>query len=324
MGLYVLRRLLASIPVLIAASFLTFTFVAAASDPLAQIEQQRNVNFAAIDRVKEEKHLEDPFIVRYGYWVRDAVTNSFGTTLLGDRPIWPELKRVLGNTLQWVFFAEMLAGLTASAIGVYSAVRQYSMFDYATTGLSFLGLAFPVFWLALMLQIIVTTIYTKWGIRVAYTAQLSSVDPGGGIHFVFDRIQHLVLPWLTLMVVNIAAYTRFLRSSMLEVINSDYVRTARAKGIMERRVVLKHAFRNALIPLTTLVALNFGALIGGAVVTETIFALDGMGLYFVTALGAGDPYPIMAWLMITATMIVLANLAADVLLGYLDPRIRLH
>jgi peptide/nickel transport system permease protein len=324
MALYVLRRLLASIPVLIAASFLTFTFVAAASDPLAQIEQQRNVNFAAIERVKQEKHLEDPFIVRYGYWVRDAVTNSFGTTLLGDRPIWPELKRVLGNTLQLVFFAEMLAVLTAIGIGVYSAVRQYSMFDYATTGLSFLGLAFPVFWLALMLQIIVTTIYTKWGIRVAYTAQLSSVDPGGGIHFVFDRIQHLVLPWLTLMVVNIAAYTRFLRSSMLEVINSDYVRTARAKGIMERRVVLKHAFRNALIPLTTLVALNFGALIGGAVVTETIFALDGMGLYFITALGAGDPYPIMAWLMITATMIVLANLAADVLLGYLDPRIRLQ
>jgi peptide/nickel transport system permease protein len=324
MGLYVLRRLLASIPVLIAASFLTFTFVTAASDPFAQLEQQRNVNFVAIEKVKKEKHLEDPFVVRYGYWVRDAVTNRFGTTMLGDRPIWPELKRVVGNTLQLVFFAEMLAVLTAIAIGVYSAVRQYSMFDYATTGLSFLGLAFPVFWLALMLQIIVTTIYTKWGIRVAYTAQLSSVDPGGGIHFVFDRIQHLVLPWLTLMVVNIAAYTRFLRSSMLEVINSDYVRTARAKGIMERRVVLKHAFRNALIPLTTLVALNFGALIGGAVVTETIFALDGMGLYFVTALGAGDPYPIMAWLMITATMIVLANLAADVLLGYLDPRIRLH
>ena len=110
---------------------------------------------------------------------------------------------------------------------------------------------------------------------------------------------------------------------MLEVINSDYVRTARAKGIYERRVVLKHAFRNALIPLTTLVALNFGALIGGAVVTETIFALDGMGLYFINALGAGDPYPIMAWLMVTATMIIVANLLADIALGYLDPRIRM-
>ena len=324
MWLYVVRRLLASIPVLIAASFLTFTFVAASSDPLAQLRQQRNVNFVAIEKVKQEKHLEDPFVVRYGYWVRDAVTNRFGTTLLGDRPIWPELKRVMGNTLQLVFVAEALAVLLAIAIGVYSAVRQYSVFDYTTTGLSFLGLAFPVFWLALMLQIIVTTIYTKWGVRVAYTAQLGSVDPGGGMHFFADRFQHLILPWLTLMVVNIAAYTRFLRSSMLEVISSDYVRTARAKGIMERRVVMKHAFRNALIPLTTLVALNFGALIGGSIVVETIFALDGMGLYFINALGAGDPYPIMAWLMITATMIIVFNLLADILLGYLDPRVRLQ
>jgi peptide/nickel transport system permease protein len=324
MALYVVRRLLAAIPVLIATSFLTFTFVAASSDPLAQLEMARNVNFAAIEKVKREKHLEDPFVVRYAYWVRDAVTNKFGTTLLGDRPIWPELKRVIGNTVQLVFFAELLAVLLAICIGVYAAVRQYSMFDYATTGLSFLGLAFPVFWLALMLQIIVTTIYVKWDVRLFYTAQLSSVDAGSGLGFVLDRVQHLVLPWMTLMVVNIAAYTRFLRSSMLEVITSDYVRTARAKGILERRVVIKHAFRNALIPLTTLVALNFGALIGGAVVTETIFALDGMGLYFINALGAGDPYPIMAWLMVTATMIILANLAADVLLGWLDPRIRLH
>jgi peptide/nickel transport system permease protein len=324
MALYVVRRLLAAIPVLIATSFLTFTFVAASSDPLAQLEMARNVNFTAIEKVKREKHLEDPFVVRYAYWVRDAVTNKFGTTLLGDRPIWPELKRVIGNTVQLVFFAELLAVLLAICIGVYAAVRQYSMFDYATTGLSFLGLAFPVFWLALMLQIIVTTIYVKWDVRLFYTAQLSSVDAGSGVGFVLDRVQHLVLPWMTLMVVNIAAYTRFLRSSMLEVITSDYVRTARAKGILERRVVIKHAFRNALIPLTTLVALNFGALIGGAVVTETIFALDGMGLYFINALGAGDPYPIMAWLMVTATMIILANLAADVLLGWLDPRIRLH
>jgi peptide/nickel transport system permease protein len=324
MWLYVVRRLLASIPVLIAASFLTFTFVAAASDPLAQLRQQRNVNFVAIEKVKQEKHLEDPFIIRYGYWARDAVTSRFGTTLLGDRPIWPELKRVMGNTLQLVIVAEALAVLIAIAIGVYSAVRQYSVFDYTTTGLSFLGLAFPVFWLALMLQIIVTTIFTKYGVRVAYTAQLGSVDPGGGVHFFADRIQHLILPWLTLMVVNIAAYTRFLRSSMLEVIHSDYVRTARAKGILERRVVMRHAFRNALIPLTTLVALNFGALIGGSIVVETIFALDGMGLYFINALGAGDPYPIMAWLMITATMIIVFNLLADILLGYLDPRVRLH
>jgi peptide/nickel transport system permease protein len=124
------------------------------------------------------------------------------------------------------------------------------------------------------------------------------------------------------MVVSIAGYSRYMRASMLEVVNSDYVRTARAKGLIERRVVMKHAFRNALIPLVTLVALNFGVLLGGAVVTETIFALDGMGRYFINALGAGDPYPIMAWLMITAVMIIIGNLLADILYGYLDPRIR--
>jgi peptide/nickel transport system permease protein len=321
---YVIRRLLYSIPVLIAASFLTFTFVVLSSDPFAVLEQNRNVSFETIARVKEEKHMNDPFIVRYVYWVEDAVTEQFGTTLLGDRPIWPDIRRVMGNTLQLVLVAEILAVLIAIAVGVYSAIRQYSAFDYTVTGFSFLGLALPVFWLALILQVVVTNIYLNTGQRIFYTAGLQSDDPGGGLSTLVDRAQHLALPWITLMVVSVAAYSRYMRASMLEVINSDYVRTARAKGLVERRVVMKHAFRNALIPLVTLVALNFGTLLGGAVVTETIFALDGMGRYFINALGAGDPYPIMAWLMITATMIVLANLAADVLLGYLDPRIRLQ
>jgi peptide/nickel transport system permease protein len=124
------------------------------------------------------------------------------------------------------------------------------------------------------------------------------------------------------VVVNVAGYSRYMRASMLEVINSDYVRTARAKGLTERRTIMKHAFRNALIPLTTLVALDLGLLFGGAIITETIFALDGMGLYFIHALDDGDPYPLMAWLMITAVMIVIGNLVADIVYGFLDPRIR--
>jgi peptide/nickel transport system permease protein len=319
---YVIRRLLYSIPVLIAASFLTFTFVVLSSDPFAVLEQNRNVSFETIARVKEEKHMNDPFIVRYVYWVEDAVTEQFGTTLLGDRPIWPDIRRVMGNTLQLVLVAEILAVLIAIAVGVYSAIRQYSAFDYTVTGFSFLGLALPVFWLALILQVVVTNIYLNTGHRIVYTAGLQSDDPGGGLSTLVDRAQHLALPWITLMVVSVAAYSRYMRASMLEVINSDYVRTARAKGLVERRVVMKHAFRNALIPLVTLVALNFGTLLGGAVVTETIFALDGMGRYFINALGAGDPYPIMAWLMITAVMIIIGNLLADILYGYLDPRIR--
>jgi peptide/nickel transport system permease protein len=320
---YVIQRVLASIPVLIAVSFLTFSFVVLTSDPLAQLRQNRNLSFETVEKVKQEKHLEEPFVFRYGYWVKDAVTERFGTTILGDRPIWPELKRVLGNTLQLVVVAEILALLLGIGIGVYSAVRQYSTFDYVATSASFLGLAFPLFWLALMLQILVTNIYVDWDVRLFYTAQLSSSDPGSGAHFVLDRIQHLALPWLTLMVVNIAVYSRFTRAAMLEVFGSDYVRTARGKGVAERRVVMKHTLRNALIPVIVLAGLNFGALLGGSIVAETIFALDGMGLYFINALGTGDPYPIMAWLMVTAVMIIVANLIADIALSLLDPRVRL-
>ena len=153
-----------------------------------------------------------------------------------------------------------------------------------------------------------------WEVRVA-----CSTDPD---NFLLDRIQHLALPVIVLAVASIAQYSRYMRAAMLEVINSDYVRTARAKGLNERSVVMKHAFRNALIPLATVVALNLGTVLGGAVVTETVFSLDGMGLYFIRNLVEGDPYPVMAWLMITSVMIVFFNLVADVVYGYLDPRVR--
>jgi peptide/nickel transport system permease protein len=319
---YIVRRLLYSIPVLVAASFLIFTFTVTTSDPLSNLRMNRNVNENAIALIEKEKHLDRPVIVRYGLWVRDAVTNKFGTTIFGDRPIWDDIKRVVPNTMQLLLTAEIFSVLFAVALGVYTAIRQYSVFDYLTTSFSFLGLAVPVFWLALILQVVFTNIYLKWDIRVVYTAQLSSVDPGTGIHFLLDRIQHLVLPVTTLVVVNVAGYSRYMRASMLEVINSDYVRTARAKGLTERRTIMKHAFRNALIPLTTLVALDLGLLFGGAIITETIFALDGMGLYFIHALAEGDPYPLMAWLMIVAVMIVIGNLLADIVYGFLDPRIR--
>jgi peptide/nickel transport system permease protein len=321
---YVVRRLLYSIPVLVAASFLIFTFTVTTADPLSELRQVRNVNEHAIALITKEKHLDEPVLVRYGYWVKDAVTNQFGTTIFGDRPIWDDLKRVIPHTLQLVVSAEIIAILLAISIGIYSAIRQYSVFDYLATSVSFLALAIPGFWLALILQVVFTNIFLKWDVRIFYTAQLSSVDPGHGLHFLLDRIQHLALPVATLALIQVATYSRFMRASMLEVINSDYVRTARAKGVTEGRTIMRHAFRNALIPLTTLVGLNLGGLIGGAVITETIFALDGMGLYFFNSLADGDPYPLMAWLMITAVMIVLGNLLADVVYGYLDPRIRLE
>jgi peptide/nickel transport system permease protein len=316
---YVVRRLLYLIPVLFATSLIIFTFVSVSGDPLGQVRQIPNVSQVTIDNIIEENHLDRPLLVQYGYWVKEAVTHKFGNTLLSDEPIWPDLKRVLGNTLQLIILAEIFSVMFAITVGVISAVKQYSIFDYGSTTLSFVGFSTPVFWFALILQIIFTNIYLNYGVRIFYTAQLSSPDPG---NFWIDRLQHLALPVITLTVLGIAQFSRYMRASMLEVINSDYVRTARAKGLLERNVIMKHAFRNALIPLVTVVALDFGGLFSGAFATETVFALDGMGLYFLHALSDRDVYPLMAWLMVTSIIVVLFNLLADIIYGWLDPRIR--
>ena len=319
---YIIRRLLYSAVVLVLASFLVFTFVTVSGDPLAGLRISPNVSEQTVQNVIDRKHLDDPIPKRYLYWIQDAVTNQFGSTLLDNRPILPELWRVMKNTLQLVLVAQILIVFFAVLIGVYSAIRQYSGFDYTMTTFSFLGLATPVFWLALMAQVAVVQLYERTGHRLFPIANLNSVDPGTGLDFWVDRAHHLVLPVVVLMVAGIAGYSRYMRAAMLEVINSDYVRTARAKGLSERRVTMKHALRNALIPLVTLVALDFGTILGGVVVTETVFSLDGMGLYFINALFTNDPYPVMAWLMVVATMIIVFNLIADIAYGLLDPRVR--
>lgn len=316
---YVIRRVLYMIPVLFATSLIIFVFVSISGDPLGQVRQIPRVSQQTIDTIIERNNLDEPLLVQYGYWVKEAVTNKFGNTLLSDEPIWPDLKRVLGNTLQLIVLAEILAVTIAIGVGVVSAVKQYSIFDYGATTLSFVGFSTPVFWFALILQVIFTNIYLNYGVRIFYTAQLSSPNAA---NFWIDRLQHLALPVITLTVLGVAQFSRYMRASMLEVINSDYVRTARAKGLMERRVIMKHAFRNALIPLVTVVALDFGGLFSGAFATESVFALDGMGLYFLRALSARDVYPVMAWLMVTSLIVVVFNLIADLIYGWLDPRIR--
>jgi peptide/nickel transport system permease protein len=321
---YVVRRLLYSVVVLFAASVIVFWGINKVTSPIGFLQMQPGYSQQTIDNIIERKHLDAPMYERYGYWVKDMFTDKFGTETVSDLPIWPDLKRAFAHTLQLVVAAELLAILLAVGIGVYAALRQYSVFDYAATTFSFVGLAMPVFWLALMLQILFVNIYLWTDVRIFYVANLNSVDPGTGIHFVLDRAQHLALPVIVLAMANIAAYSRFMRAAMLEVVNTDYIRTARAKGLNERRVTMKHAFRNALIPLVTVVALNFGGLLSGVIVTETVFALDGMGLYFLTHLNAGDPYPVMAFLMLTAVIVVVFNMIADLAYGWLDPRVRLE
>jgi peptide/nickel transport system permease protein len=295
---YVARRILFSIPVLFATSFLVFTLASALGDPLYVLRQNPLASKVTIAHIAAAKHLNDPIPLRYLYWLKDVFTKGFGEPLLAHHPIWRDLVRVLPHTIQLVASSELVALAVGVAIGIYAAIRQYSFFDYAATTLSFLGFSMPVFWLALMLQVLFTNLFLKTHVRIFYTSGLSSVPTPHGAMFVIDRIQHLALPVMVLSTLSIALHSRFMRAALLDVVNSDYVRTARAKGLAERRVVLRHAVRNALTPVVTVSALNLGGLLGGAIVTETIFQLDGMGPYFIQNLNNGDVYPVMAWLMV--------------------------
>lgn len=319
MGTFIARRLLYSIPVLLAATILVFFGMSLVTDPISQIRLTPNVSQVTVQNIIDRKHLDDPMIVQYGFWLKDVFFNQFGSTALGDRQIWPDLSRSIGNTLQLVFISELIAVVLAVILGVFSAKKQYSFFDYATTTVSFFGFSVPIFWFALILQALATTFFLKTGIRLVYTFGISSFAPENAL---LDRIQHMVLPIVTLSYVSIATYSRYQRASMLEVLHSDYIRTARAKGVKERVIILKHALRNALIPVVTIAALSFGAVLGGAVITETIFAWPGMGKLFIDALVRGEVYTLMAWLMVTAVAVIIANLVADIIYGWLDPRIR--
>jgi peptide/nickel transport system permease protein len=316
---YIARRVLYSVPVLIISTFLSFTFVSLAGDPTADIRSNPQFSMITLNNLQHKYHLDEPIPIRYGYWVKDIFTNQLGVSLKTSQPIWPDIKRTMGHTAQFIVIAEILAMILGVTIGIFSAIRQYSLFDYFFTSVSFLGYAMPTFWLALLLQILFVNIYLKWDVRIFYTSGLNSVDQGT---WTLDRLQHLGLPIITLTIISFALYSRYMRASMLDVINTDYVRTARAKGLPELRVIMRHVFRNALIPIVTIAALNFGGLLGGAIVTETIFSLDGMGYYFIQKLGQLDLYAVMAYLVVTSSIIIFFNLVADILYGYLDPRIR--
>ena len=232
-------------------------------------------------------------------------------------------------TLRLILIAQFLAVILGLTVGVISAVRQYSAFDYAATGLSFLFFAMPVFWFAVLLKefgaIRLNDQLESWG----FSRWIGTVGPqtpnfaGSFWARMGDYAGHMILPIITLTLISYAGYSRFTRASMLDTMSSDYVRTAKAKGLSSRRVILRHGFRNALIPVTTIVALDFGALLGGAIITESVFAWQGMGKFLVDAITKIDPNKAMAWFMVTAVLVVVFNIVADIAYAYLDPRIRL-
>ncbi|MGQ0825824.1 MAG: ABC transporter permease [Actinomycetota bacterium] len=321
MLIYILRRVLYSIPILIIATFLVFVMVAATFDPTTKFAQSQNRE-RLVSEFKEEHGLNRPLVVQYGDWLSDAVRGDFGESYRRESPVADEVKPALWNTMQLAFFGVLVSSLLAVAVGVFSAVRQYSVGDYVLTGLAFAGIALPTFWFGLIAYDFAIKL-ARWfndGEPVLYGLGLHSSGEKG---FNPDYLRHLVLPVTTLTVQIIASWSRFQRAAMLDVLGSDYVRTARAKGVPRRQVVTRHALRNALIPLVTIMALDIGALFGGLVITEQLFSIPGMGRLFVRSLGDGDVPIVLAWLLIASTFIILFNLLADLLYSVLDPRIRL-
>ena len=317
---FVVRRVAYSIPVLLIASVLVFGFVRATTDPLARLRQGSR-DPQAVPRERARLGLDKPLPTQYWKWLSGFVRGKWGDSFVSRRSATQEIRAKLWNTLQLIIWGILLSALVAIGIGVYSASRQYSVLDYTFTGLSFLGLSMPVFWFALMaIQFLVYEPRQIFHLDqpILYSVGLHSATPQP-----FDYVRHLALPVLTLSVQLVAGWSRYQRSSMLDVMSSDYIRTARAKGLPRRKVLLKHGLRNALIPLTTVMAIDIGALFGGLIITEKIFAWPGMGKLFIDALVDGDTNILLPWVMVTAVFIIGFNLLADILYGVLDPRIRL-
>ncbi|MFP5376173.1 MAG: ABC transporter permease [Acidimicrobiia bacterium] len=320
---FTLRRLAISIPVVIASSFIVFVLVATAGgDPLGDLRLRPGVSEATIELRRQQLNLDKPVLERYGIWVKGVVKGDLGRSVTNEE-VRPLLWRRLGVTMRLVVFATMISVVLAVVIGLVSAVKQYSKFDYAATFFAFVFFSMPVFWLAAVLRDVGIRVNNALGERVLFVVGEQTQNLQAGFFGTWaDRIGHLVLPGLTLVLIQMAAWSRFQRGSTLEVLNADYMRTARAKGLSGARVLFRHGLRNAMIPVITVVAIDFGLILGGAVITETVFGWSGMGRLLVDALKVKDVNVVQAWLLVTAVMVVVFNLIADILYGFLDPRIR--
>ncbi|MGD2045600.1 MAG: ABC transporter permease [Gemmatimonadota bacterium] len=320
---YAIRRLLFSIPVLLLSSILVFTVVHATADPLAMMRSNPRVSQEDVMRVRQQLGLDRSGPAQYVSWLSHFVRGDWGTSLITGASVGSEIRSALVNSAVLGIAGIVVSLLFGVTIGVLSALRQYSTFDNVATGGAFLGLSIPNFWFALMLQIVFGLYLTRWfnlSEPIVFTAGMTS--PGStGFHPV-DLLRHLALPALVLSVQIVAIYSRYTRASMLEVLHADYLRTARAKGLKERRVIFHHALRNALIPLTTQLGIDVGAMAAGLIITEQIFQWPGMGRFFITAMNNGDYPQILPWLMITVTFVIVFNLLADITYAILDPRIR--
>lgn len=319
MLVFVIRRVLISIPVLIASTILTFVIVKLTGDPLTYLKQRHPLPPKAFIQAEEHRlWLDRSWPAQYWHWISNLVLHwNWGQPVQGHDNVASDVFTALWVTMRLVLVAVLIALILAVVTGVISAVKQYSLTDYTTTFLGFIFLSMPTFWFALLLK--------QGGVwfngKVNSQVFLTLGEPDNWLS-PKSLVAQLLLPTITLGLVGYASWSRFTRASMLEVLNSDYVRLARSKGLPPRTVLIRHALRTALIPLATVTALDIAALLGGAIITEYVFQWHGMGNLFVTSLYNLDFNVMLGWLLITAVIVIAFNLIADILYGVLDPRIR--
>jgi peptide/nickel transport system permease protein len=329
MGGYILRRVLWAIPLLFFVSVVVYGLLELSpGGPTAMyLRRGGGISPEDIARMEAALGLNDPFYLKYLRWLGRVLQGDFGMAVTTSRPVSAEIMDRLPNTLYLMAVAWAVSILVAVPIGILSAVKQYSKFDHFVTALTFVGQSIPSYFLGLILLLI-------FYMRLDNPFTGDPLLPSGGVKtigadlsgwdMIWDRIRHLILPVAMLTATWIAWYSRFLRASMLETIHLDYVRTARAKGVRERAVILRHAFRNAAIPLVTIMALDLPLLFAGALYAEVIFSWPGMGRLFFQAAERRDYGLLMAIVMITSFLIIVGNLLADIAYRLLDPRIKLR
>jgi peptide/nickel transport system permease protein len=316
---YTLRRLVQTIPLLLIISIVGFALIQATGDPLAAFTVDASLSSEDLARLRAHYGLDKPLPIQYINWLKNMLAGDWGTSYHTREPVIQMVLGRLPNTLVLVGISYVMTLSLAIVLGIVSAVRQYSWVDHTITGGSFVGLAMPSFWLGLMLIVLFSVRFRAWGLPYFPVGGMYDHRVGFSIP---QLLWHAVLPAFTLSLVMIARYTRYIRASMLEQIQQDYVRTARSKGLRERTLWVRHAFKNALLPLITLIGLDIPVLLSGTIVIESIFAWPGMGRLFWSSAERTDIPVLMATLLFVAVLTVFSNLIADLFYAVADPRIR--
>jgi len=331
---YLSRRLLHLLLIMFGVSVLVFLMLRMIPGDPAQLLLGEYASPEELARLRVQLGLDESLLTQYGIYLKNLLEGDFGKSLRTGAPIVDEIGVRLVATLELSLAAMVIATLLGIAAGVVSSVRQYSLFDYGSMFLALIGVSMPIFWLGLMLIYLLSVKFPilpmmgriTMGLEAPGVTGLVVLDTliAGKPAAFLDALRHLVLPSFTLATIPMAIIARITRSSMLEVLNRDYVRTARAKGMHEAVVILRHALRNAFLPVVTVIGLNLGLLLGGAVLTETIFSWPGLGRYVVDSLMGRDYAAVQGCILIFAAIMALINLAVDLVYAYLDPRIRVH